>query len=173
MKDIFEKALAELMAIEGIYSNSAYDRGGETKFGITKKTARAHGYLEEMVDLPFWKAKQIYRADYWDKLNLNKIAQYSPNIAKEIFEAGVNCGIARSAKWLQEAINLIGTPYLVVDGIIGVRTLRILNEHSDSYSREVISKIINALQANHYINICNKDETQKVFIRGWFRRVKF
>lgn len=172
MQNIFEKAVGSLLAIEGGYSNHKFDRGGETRFGITEKTARANGFTDEMREFPFWRAKQIYKKDYWDVMRLPSIQIFSPAVARELFESGVNCGTTRASIWFQQTINLLTDEELDVDGIIGKKTLAALSIFNDSASRELILKMLNAYQANHYIKLCTNDSTQKTFIRGWFRRIK-
>jgi lysozyme family protein len=45
--------------------NNPKDPGGETNYGITKATARSHGYTGNMHDIPMSVVERIYRESYW------------------------------------------------------------------------------------------------------------
>lgn len=44
--------IADLIAIEGGYSNDPDDSGGETTWGVTERRARKFGYTGPMIDMP-------------------------------------------------------------------------------------------------------------------------
>jgi len=69
----FEKAVAKTLSLEGGYVNDPADPGGPTKYGITEATARAHGYIGDMRDLPLDLAKKIYKESYWDVARLDEV----------------------------------------------------------------------------------------------------
>ncbi|EJY0890163.1 hypothetical protein OE991_005197, partial [Escherichia coli] len=46
-----DKIFDEVLGKEGGYVNHPDDKGGPTKWGITEKVARAHGYRGDMRDL--------------------------------------------------------------------------------------------------------------------------
>jgi len=173
MDNIFQQALKHTLEFEGIFSNDQDDRGGKTKYGITENVARGYGYTGEMMNLPLDLVEQIYKKDYWNKLKLDQISIYSVAIALKVFDIAVNCGVHRASRWLQQAVNCLShnTP-LVVDGVIGDDTIvkiKTLRHHLDIIT---IVKMLNIYQGQHYIDICSKNETQKKFIKGWFRRIE-
>ena len=47
----FLKFFNYILLVEGSYSNDKNDKGGETKYGITKERARECGYKGNMKDL--------------------------------------------------------------------------------------------------------------------------
>ena len=112
----FEKAFRFLLKWEGGYVNDPDDPGGETKFGLSK---RAFPDLD-IKNLTEDDAKEIYFKHYWIPLKCHKL-DWPLNIV--LFDTGVNLGIKRASKLLQEAINSFGYR-LVVDGIIGPKTLK-------------------------------------------------
>ncbi|MEG3013145.1 MAG: glycosyl hydrolase 108 family protein [Cetobacterium sp.] len=165
----FEKCFEETLLKEGGYSYHKNDTGGETMFGITKEVAIKNGYYGNMKDLPLPLAKKIYKKDYWDINKLDEIKNIE--IACEIFDTGVNCGVRTAAKFMQEAYNLL-TPgnKLVTDGIIGKNTIKLINEFNKP---ERILKLSNALQAEYYLKITRNREANESFIFGWLdKRVK-
>jgi lysozyme family protein len=60
-----ENLIDEVIGREGGYSNHPADRGGATRWGVTEKVARAHGYRGDMRSFPRGEAVAIYRRIYW------------------------------------------------------------------------------------------------------------
>ena len=162
----FDNIFESVIDLEGGYSNHPADSGGATKYGITEQTARRNGYKGDMRELSKDKAKSIYYQEYWLEPQFNKIKEYS--VAQELFEQGVNLGVVQATKNLQKSINLVCDESLTVDGIIGPKTLDAYNrcKHKDD-----IYTMLNMLQARRYIEIVENNPKQKVFLRGWLRRV--
>ena len=169
----FELAIPELLEVEGEYSDDKYDRGGKTKYGIIEKKARSFGYEGDMKDLPLDFAKDIYKKDYWDRMHLDDMK--SQVLAGILFNYGVNCGTSTASKSLQRALNILNRNSIswfdtMIDGIIGNKTMGLVNELSESDTL-FAAKIIIGLQFEKYISIVERDSTQEVFIRGWINRV--
>ncbi len=94
----FEEALAFVLAHEGGYSCDPRDPGGETKYGISR---RSYPGLD-IANLSREQAASIYRRDYWDALGLSRLPM---ELALPIFDAAVNAGREPAVRWLQEALN--------------------------------------------------------------------
>jgi lysozyme family protein len=170
----FTTAFSHTVGLEGGYADHPADRGGKTMWGITESVARSAGYTGHMRDLPIETARQIYRRNYWDVLRLDEIDAMSPDIAEEIFDTAVNCGTGRAGKFLQRALNALGaSPELVVDGAVGPRTISALRAFLERRKTEgalVVLKAIDSLQAEFYIQIVERDPSQKAFIFGWLSK---
>lgn len=85
---------------EGGYVNNPKDPGGATRYGITERTARAHGYAGSMKELPKSVAEAIYTKSYWDNTSY-KCSTLEPGVDLAVFDYGVNSGPGRSAKALK------------------------------------------------------------------------
>ena len=110
MKANFEACMAEVFKHEGGYVNDPHDPGGETNMGISKRS-----YPKENIrGMTRERAAQIYRKDFWDKLKCDDLPAGLDLVA---FDAGVNSGPARGAKWLQQAVGV------TADGKVGPATL--------------------------------------------------
>ena len=162
----FKKAFKELIGIEGGYVNNNLDKGGETKFGISK---RSYPHLD-IKNLTLEDAEGIYYNDYWFELKLDYVRDY--NIQLELFDTAVNMGRYKATTILQEALNLLNRNErnfndLDVDGVIGIKTLSTY----DLVDKKILLKVLNGLQFCHYVKICEKDKTQEVFFNGWMKRV--
>lgn len=166
--------------IEGGFSNHSSDPGGKTKYGITEDKAREHGYEGEMKDLPLEKAYDIYIKDFWDKQNLDIVAEYSEAVAFEVFETNVHTGDVGS-KILQSLLNIFnkqGEYYdeIKVDGIIGEKTLKAYKEFflkRRASGMKVLLTAQNARQGEYYYKLAEENPKFEDFVFGWFnKRVK-
>jgi len=106
----FRQAVAWVLGMEGGYSNDPDDPGGETKFGISK---RSYPHLD-IADLTREEAEDIYLRDYWLKC---KCDAFPPQIAVALFDAAVNQGPGKAIRLLQRALGVED------DGVIGDDTL--------------------------------------------------
>lgn len=172
----FERAFRELILIEGGYTNDPVDRGGETRYGITKATARAAGYLGPMDALDLATARDIYRIRYWNLNRLDNVSLISLAIAREIFECGVLMGPTIAAQFLQTALNALNRegedyPDILIDGNIGPATLAALRAFTIKRRGEgltVLLRALNAQQASRALSIAANDPKQERFLFGWF-----
>ena len=162
----FLRAVKEVLKIEGGYVNNPNDRGGETKYGISK---RAYPNVD-IKNLTLDKAKKIYYNDYWFNIKLDYIDNY--NIQLELFDTAVNMGQYKAQTILQESLNLLNRNErnfkdLAVDGVIGKNTILAYNK----VDKKVLYKVLNGLQFMNYVHIVERDKTQEVFFNGWMLRV--
>lgn len=167
MREIIEN----MIQLEGGYINDPDDSGGSTKYGITQKVANAHGFKKDISKLPREKAISIYFLTYWKKPNFNIIFSISEKIALRLFDIGVNIGTGTASKWLQRVINLLLETDIKVDGKIGDITLealeKIIYQRGKENAEKVIVKLMESLQAYHYIFISEKWPKNKKYIYGW------
>lgn len=165
------QALSELIENEGGYVNDSDDKGGPTKYGITERVARAHGYTGDMKDLPVDTAAAIYKADYWTAPHFDQVNELHPDLGFRLFDFGVNCGQTTSAETLQTALNALSGTVQAVDGQIGPRTIEALKsvlKHTNG--AVVLLGVVRALMLLHYLKIVEKDEKQSKFLFGWLDR---
>jgi len=159
----FQTAYNILLALEGGFVNHKYDRGGETKFGISQRQ-----YPDVNIKaLTKEKAMAITKKDYWDKLCCD--AFHYEELRLELLDFGFVAGTSRCARYLQQALNLIGYP-VEVDSIIGPGTVSQANSATTKYALS----LINALKGEEYIHfkrLALKDKKQQAFIKGWLARI--
>lgn len=164
MNDVFLQCVNQLISVnEGGYSNRKDDLGGETKYGITKSTAKTHGYTGDMRKLTEKQAIRIYKEGFWYKSKLQEVK--SPKIAFLIFDANINHGLNSSAKMLQRAINRVyNQSEVVVDGIVGQKTIAAVN-HADE------NALIFNLTAERLRFFTSIKKTWEANGKGWINRV--
>lgn len=162
----FDKAFEITVGIEGGYVNDPEDRGGETKYGISK---RSYPWLD-IENLTRIQAKAIYYQDFWNtkKMNLDMLPV---EIAIKLFDTGVNMGTYTARKMLQDALNLLNrnqTRYkeLKVDGWIGQATFKALS----LTNKKELLRTLSGLKFEIYHGIVIEDPSQKRFFGGWVKR---
>lgn len=93
----FDEAFDRLIGHEGGYSNDPNDPGGETNWGISKRSYPT----VDIRNLTREGAKGIYLRDFWD------CVQGIPSSVKfQVFDAAVNHGIERAICLLQRAVGV-------------------------------------------------------------------
>lgn len=122
MNSNFEAALAHVLKSEGGYVNNPADPGGMTNLGCTKAV------WEEFVGHPVSEADMrgltpadvapLYKRKYWDKVSGDLLPS---GLDYAVFDAAINSGPGRAAKWLQEVAGV------AADGAIGPATLTAVN----------------------------------------------
>lgn len=160
----FDKAFEKIIGVEGGYVDDKDDFGGETKYGISRRSYPDVDIKNLTVD----GAKKIYKRDFWDVLKLDAIQNQT--IAEEIFDTAVNCGVGTGAGIVQLAINLTNypDPDITADGKMGPKTIEAINNHK---SPKTLYKAMNGLQFMRYLRIVEGNPKQEKFIRSWLSRV--
>lgn len=142
----------------GAYHNDPRDKGGETKWGISK---RAHPG-ENIKALTYNDALRIYQIQYWSHLYDYIVDN---RIAFKLFDMGVLTGKRGAIKRLQKAIKKCGL-HISVDGHFGPLTLTACNiiEGDKLYGTYVTI-------TTKYFQRVALFGLNKSFLRGWLRRV--
>lgn len=169
----YEQAWAKTGPKEGGYSNNPNDRGGPTMWGCTERVARANGYKGDMRNLPLETAMAIGKSQYWDVLNLDRVAPASQLLAEEMFDTLYNGG--EPGQWLQRMLNVLNArgriyPDMKVDGRIGPMTIEALKAFIARRGKDgetALLKGMNHLQGARFIGLAENTESQEDFILGW------
>jgi lysozyme family protein len=157
--DKFLKAFEYLMYHEDGYANDPKDAGGETKYGISK---RSYPNLN-IKDLTRDQACKIYFCDFWLKAKCEDIND--ENIATKFFDLAVHTGIPQAVKLIQRALRSVGQS-VIEDGIIGVITLQAINKADPTD----LLAALKSEAAGFYRLIARTNPSQKRFIDGWLNR---
>lgn len=153
--------LDKIIEIEGAYVNNVADPGGQTKYGISKRSYPNIDIRTLTVDA----AKEIYRRDFLVPANIAAIQDQ--DLAWSVFKSVVNRGVYQGIKDLQDACNRAGAG-LVVDGISGVKTAEFLNAKP-----RLALALFKLKMAEVYTQICLVKKSQSVFLLGWLNRTLF
>nr|DAS70407.1 MAG TPA: Lysozyme [Caudoviricetes sp.] len=150
----FIQIFNRLIGHEGGYVNDPRDPGGETNWGITKRTAQVNGYQGSMRAMTREQAYKIYYSAFWLRYQCDKMPDA---VAFQFFDAAVNHGLGNASRMLQRAVNVAD------DGIIGNMTIAAIKKMA-------ISDVIMRLNAERLEFYC-KLSTFATFGKGWVRRV--
>ncbi|MGF7454423.1 glycoside hydrolase family 108 protein, partial [Pasteurella bettyae] len=150
----FQQIFDRLIGHEGGYVNDSRDPGGETNWGVTKRTAQANGYTGNMKTMTRQQAYEIYHRAFWLRYNCE---QMPDAVAYQFFDAAVNHGFGNASRMLQRAVGVLD------DGIIGKYSLEAINSNPISDTLMVL----NGERLNFYTRLKNFDR----FGKGWVNRV--
>lgn len=172
MTTIFDSCLSHTLKIEGEeFVNHPVDRGGATKFGITKATLSSYRGVEvsdkDVFDLTLEEAAKIYELRYWNTMRLDRVR--SKDVALILFDQGVNAGPTTAVKLLQKVLNESFREKLLVDGVLGNKTDVAIATAPEA---KLCRKLIQAAQLR-YVDICVSNPSQLVFLKGWLNRTFF
>ena len=146
----FTRAVKEVLRHEGGYVHDPHDPGGETNFGISKRS-----YPQvDIRALTEQQARDIYRRDFWDALECDAMPEA---VALVVFDAAVNQGPHAAIFDLQGAV---GVP---MDGVLGPVTRAAV---SALPARDVLPRLV-ARRAMRYA--LNAHLTR--YGLGWFTRL--
>lgn len=158
MNDRFEACLQEVLKHEGGWSDHPVDPGGATMKGVTIGTlAQFKGRKvtkDELRYLSEEDLRAIYKRKYWDKVRGDDLP---PGIDLVAFDAAVNSGPTRGARWLQTALGVDA------DGKVGPKTVAAANTKD--------RKAVISLAVEYRLEFLQRLKTWSTFGRGWQRRV--
>lgn len=158
MRGNFDKCLEITLTHEGGWSDRKDDPGGATMRGVTIATFRAfkgrNVTKAELRNISDADLQAIYRKGYWDKVRGDDLPAGLDLVA---FDAAVNSGPARGARWLQSAVGA------TADGKIGPATIKAAAsvDAGEAIERAIIARL----------NFLRNLETYDTFGKGWERRV--
>ena len=146
----FETAFRFTIGAEGGYVNDVRDPGGETNWGISK---RSYPNLD-IKSLTLEQAQTIYRSDYWQAASCERMP---PKIAIAVFDAAVHHGPKTAVKLLQRALRVAD------DGEYGRITHGTLQSRDTNETLELL-----LAQRAIYLTTCPAWPTYKL---GWLKRL--
>jgi len=155
----FEKAFEYVIRNEGGYIFDNNDPGGETKFGISKRSYPALN----IKDLTLEDAKKIYYRDFWQKGRFEEIL--NDLVSTQLFDLSINLGIRAAVIVLQRALRSVGKT-VQEDGLMGPETL---SAATKSEPRCLLAAI-KSEAAGYYRQIAAKNPSQQKFLKGWLNR---
>lgn len=136
--------------------------GKRTRFGVDEHyhpELTACGFYSDMGSIAALQiAKGIYAKEYADPLCIEEIA--NQDIANKLLSLGVNIGISRASKMLQDAVGV------AEDGRIGVQTLMKLSSASPL---QVLADL-RASACRYYAQVAADHPDDAQYLKGWLAR---
>ena len=162
----FDEALRYVLNNEGGFSNRHNDKGGPTKFGITKQTAetyfRRHFSVEDIMNLTIESVTPIYKNWYWDGLRLGVLR--SQAIATAIFDFNVPAGQANAIHMTIDALKILKKP--TSSDRVWTTALQALN----SIDPQIFLAAFHVTVSEYFRRCVKEDPTQVANLAGWLNR---
>ena len=146
----FANALGIVLRHEGGLSDHPDDPGGLTKWGLSQ---RAYPDLD-IANLLLYDAARIYERDYWQACRCDDLPY---PVALAVFDTAVNCGVARSIRFLQASVGA------KEDGLVGPATLAAVKA---GRARDIAQAVLRR-RLGYYTGLGHF----RVFASGWLARV--
>lgn len=170
-KNNFETCIEFVLTHEGGYVDHPNDKGGPTNHGISLrflKTIHEEKTCDDIWNLTKDEAKKIYKEYWWDKYKYHLIEDV--NIAAKVLDFSINMGPKRANKLIQSTINSFPVFDLDIDGVIGFKTIKAINEASSAYTYLPIVTKLNKMATTYYTQLALKNKNLKCFLKGWLMR---
>ena len=151
----FSEAIEIVLKHEGGYVNDPDDPGGETNYGISKRSFPKY----DIKNLTEEDAKDIYKRHYWDVSTAQKLKD---ELRLDYFDMCVNMGQRAAVKCLQKATNNAPGMKIAVDGRIGPNTIK--------ESKRVGVNRLRSFRVLYYAKLIMKKPTLEKYYYGWFKR---
>lgn len=146
----FDEAFQRVIGHEGGYVDDPADRGGETKYGISRRAYPG----EDIAGMTLERARQIYLRDYWGPAGCDAVP---PAVRFDLFDMAVNSGVRAAVKTLQRAVG--ATP----DGVLGPRTLQAVQSMP-------AARLVARFNGSRLLYVTDAP-TWSAHGRGWARRI--
>lgn len=146
----FDEVFTRLMGHEGGYTSGEGDPGGETNWGVSKRSYPQEDIRAMTQD----RAKTIFQRDFWDRISADKLPD---GVAWQVADFAYNSGTEIAVRYLQRALGVVD------DGHWGPISQAAVDLMSES---DVIMRLI-AERLDFLTRLSNWPEAG----RGWIRRM--
>ena len=163
----FKNAVQIVLGLEGGFSEyNPSTKDPRTNKGITQPEFdefRRKNNLQskDVKDITTDEAIEIYKQEYWDKIQGDKLDARNPKLAIVIFDSAVNNGIGGANGIIKSIVNTDGNrfDYKMIEDIIAA-----------DKSNDLYSNIINK-RYQKYKDIIAKEPVMDVYGKGWNNRL--
>ena len=147
----FDDIWGNVLRSEGGYANNPADPGGETKFGISKRSYPNENIAAMTAD----RAQEIFKNDFYDAVGGDTLMKINPGLAAHVSDMAFNAGPKAAVKLLYDAAQMPRQSQITPD------LLDRLN------SSENLVKDYTVARLKYYSSLSNAP----TFIKGWVNRV--
>lgn len=160
----FARAVAQLLADEGGYSDNPADPGGATRYGISARSFPG----VDLSRLTRNQAAALYYRDFWLRYRYGDLEQ---PVGEKVFNLAVNMGPYHAALCLQRALRACGRP-VAEDGILGPVTMGAARAVGDPIA---LLTALRSEAAGYYrllaaLGPARGDPDAVYFLSGWLNR---
>lgn len=171
MSQVYERAIAVLLAHEGDFTDHPSDPGGETNFGISLRFLKGVGLdvdgdgvigPDDIRKLSRADAVSLYRREWWDRHGYDRLPD---DIAIKVFDLAVNMGARQAHKLLQRACHACGSA-ISEDGVLGPVTIAAAR----TIAADALLPALRSEAAGFYRALVAARPDLNPFLNGWIRR---
>lgn len=159
----FMRAVDRVLRDEGGYVDNPADRGGATKFGISR---RAYPDLD-IRNLTREQAVAIYFRDFWQRFHFSTVPGL---VGAKLFDLAVNIGPGHAVKCLQRALRACKS-VVPEDGVLGSETAAA----ASSANQLALLAALRSEGAGYYRVLAalergRRESGDREFLDGWLNR---
>lgn len=168
---LFETAVAYVYVNEGGFVNDPADT--PTKYGITLATLQAWRTakglkapvtVQDVQQLTVAEAQSIYKTWYWTRMGGDALT--SQPVATVLLDMCVLNGSKVAPLLVQAAVNTVANTTLVLDGIIGSKSVAAINACD---STTLVQNLVAVLHTR-YLAIAKQQPAKRKFHKNWQKR---
>lgn len=159
----FQRSLVRVLKHEGGYVSDPDDPGGETKFGVSK---RSYPNLD-IKNLTLNDISAIYYRDFWHKASLEDVAkeELQHKLLDMVVQFGVEGGLRIWRKALKEELEDTGQNIDLNDA--SIEKLIELTNKADPLHMMIELRIA---MMSHYLSVTKKNPKMRKYLHGWLTR---
>ncbi len=169
-----DQIISDIIRREGGFVNHPNDKGGPTKYGITKH-ALAEYFNRDIADITIEDvrgvtkelAADIYEEKYWRKPKIDRLPK---QVQPFLLDSSVNHGPDDPILFVQRVCNGAEIADLAIDGVAGPATRKAAHDAQEIMGDWFLKALIEE-RSNYYKRIVAEDATQAVFLEGWLARL--
>ncbi len=147
----FNEIWKHVLRAEGGYANDPNDPGGETNFGISKRSYPG----EDIPNLTKERAQEIFKTDFFDSVGGDTLLKINPGLAAHVADMAFNAGPKTAIKLMYDAVGLPRQKQITADLVD-----KLSNE-------ENLIKSYSVARLKYYSSLGNAS----TYIKGWTNRV--
>lgn len=161
----FDDAVNLVLQHEGGYVSDPNDPGGETNFGISKRSYPAL----DIKHLTRPEAIEIYRRDWWERYGMDRVPAF---VAPKLFDAMVNMGPSTAVKCLQRALRADSSGrFNTEDGELRTETIQwMIQRATTGNGATPIQTAFRSELAAYYRELVARVPDKTRFLAGWLNR---
>lgn len=147
----FDGIWGRVLKSEGGYANNPADPGGETNFGISKRSYPG----ENIAAITPQRAQEIFKRDFYDAVAGDSLLKINPGLAAHVSDMAFNAGPKTAIKLMYDAVQLPRQTQI---------TPELLDRLNES---ENLIKDYSIARLTYYSGLKNAPQ----FMKGWTNRV--
>ena len=154
-----DEAIEFVLRHEGGYANYPSDPGGETNFGISRRSYPD----EDIKGMTRERAAAIYHRDYWQPICGDALPE---TLAVPLMDYAVNSGVSRACNAIQEIVGMDRTGCIEAVDVTAIRAA------CDKTGAVAIAQELILERATFLVRLACTRKGSDAFLVGWMKRIR-